>query len=90
MLNKVTSVEVVGPASLAVVFADGAQGVHDFSHLLMHDGPVVVPLKNPEFFSRVFLEFGALTWPNGFDLCPDALRLEMEGAGEIQHIAAAE
>ena len=37
------------------------------------------PLKEPTFFARVFVELGALTWPNGFDLDPIA---EMRNKGE--------
>ncbi len=41
---------------------------------------MVEPLRDPAFFRRVFLEFGALAWPNGFDLDSDrALRPHGEG-----------
>jgi hypothetical protein len=36
----------------------------------------------------VFLEFGALTWPNGFDIEPEWLRRKMEEAGELERVAA--
>jgi hypothetical protein len=36
----------------------------------------------------VFLEFGAPTWPNGFDIAPEWLRREMEAAGELTPVAA--
>jgi hypothetical protein len=36
----------------------------------------------------VFLDFGALTWPNGFDIAPEWLRREMQAAGELQRDAA--
>ena len=39
-------------------------------------------------FFRVFLEFGAPTWPNGFDIAPEWLRREMEAAGELKRVAA--
>jgi hypothetical protein len=31
----------------------------------------------------VFLEFGAPTWPNGFDIAPEWLRRGMAAAGEL-------
>ena len=46
------------------------------------------PLRAPDYFARVFLEFGALTWPNGFDIAPEWLRREMEAAGELTQVAA--
>jgi hypothetical protein len=36
----------------------------------------------------VFLDYGAPTWPNGFDIAPEWLRREMEAAGELQRDAA--
>ncbi len=44
---------------------------------------MVRPLKEPTFFARVFVELGALTWPNGFDLDPIALHDLMSVAGEL-------
>jgi len=32
---------------------------------------------------QLFLEDGAPTWPNGFDLCPDWLRSEIEAMGGL-------
>ena len=33
-------------------------------------------------------EFGAPTWPNGFDIAPEWLRREIESAGELTLVAA--
>jgi len=57
--------------------------VHDFAAMVNEPGPMLDPLRDPTFFERVFLEFGAPTWPNGFDIDPEALRLEMADAGEL-------
>jgi len=57
--------------------------VHDFSSTAARDGEMVRPLKEPTFFARVFVELGALTWPNGFDLDPIALHDLMSVAGEL-------
>ena len=51
-------------------FSNGHEGVHDLSELIAKGGPMVEPLRRPEYFSRVFIEMGAPTWPNGFDLDP--------------------
>ena len=50
---------------LWVRFTDGSEGVRDFSDILAKGGPMVEPLHNIDYFKRVFLEFGAPTWPNG-------------------------
>jgi len=73
---------------LWVRFTDGSEGVHDLSHLLAQGGPMIEPLKAPDYFSRVFVEMGAPTWPNGFDLDPINLYMQMRDAGELARVAA--
>lgn len=51
---------------------------------------MIEPLRDSAMFNRVFLEHGAPTWPNGFDLSPWSLRRRMEEAGELLPAAAAE
>jgi hypothetical protein len=46
------------------------------------------PLRDEAYFARAFLESGAPTWPNGFDIAPEWLRREMEAAGELSGVAA--
>jgi hypothetical protein len=70
-------------------FTDGCEGVCDLSDLLISDGPMVEPLKQPEYFSRAFVEMGAPTWPNGFDLDPINLYMEMKQAGLLEYVSAA-
>ena len=84
----VVSVKAVGGYRLRVGFSDGSVGIHDFSSTAARDGEMVRPLKNPAFFARVFVELGALTWPNGFDLDPIALHERMAEAGELTRVAA--
>jgi hypothetical protein len=47
------------------------------------------PLRDPTFFARVFLEDGAPTWPNGFDVAPGWLCREIEATGALARDAAA-
>ena len=84
----VVSVKPLGGYRLRVGFSDGSLGVHDFSATAARDGEMVKPLKDPAFFARVFVELGALTWPNGFDLDPIALYDRMAAAGELRPEAA--
>jgi Protein of unknown function (DUF2442) len=90
MLNKVVETKVLAPHVLRVTFKDGYSGVHDFAWLADEPGPITKPLADPDYFARVFLEYGALTWPNGYDMCPDWLRMEMERGGKIKRPQAAE
>jgi len=83
-LTKVIKVESAGGFRLRVLFSNGREGVHDFSALVAKSGVMVEPLKDEEFFRRVFIEFGVLTWPNGFDFDSIALHDEMAAAGELR------
>jgi hypothetical protein len=74
MLTKVVELEVTPPYGLALRFNTGQRGSHDCSKLVQESGPMIEPLREPAFFARAFLEFGAPTWPNGFDMSPEWLR----------------
>src|SRR5262249_333458 len=88
MLTKITRLERLGGFRLRVRFNDGREGVHDFTAMVNEPGPMLEPLRGEGYFARVFLEFGAPTWPNGFDIAPEWLRREMEAAGELTPVAA--
>ncbi len=75
-MTKVTRVEPLPHYSLRVEFSDGVRGEVDLSERLF--GPVFEPLKDEELFSQVAIdEFGAICWPNGADLAPDALHARL-------------
>lgn len=88
MLTKVLELEVVKPYGLRVRFSNGQSGTHDCSGLVREPGPLIERLRDPAFFACAFLEFGAPTWPNGFDMSPEWLRREMQDAGELSASAA--
>ena len=56
----------IGPYRLRIWFTDGTAGEWDFTALRNGRGPMVEPFKDPAYFDRVFIEFGDLTWPNGY------------------------
>lgn len=84
LLNKVTKIESLAGFRLAVRFQDGATGEHDFAALIAEPGSMLDPLRDPSYFARVALDHGAPTWPNGYDMCPDWLRMTLEEAGELR------
>ncbi|MGV8840292.1 MAG: DUF2442 domain-containing protein [Bauldia sp.] len=88
MLTKVRDLKPMGGFRLAVEFNDGSHGTHDFATLVTDPGPMLAPLREEAYFARVFLEMGAPTWPNGFDVAPEWLRREMIAAGELRRDAA--
>ena len=74
---------------LWVRFTDGQEGVCELSDMLESGGPMVEPLRDPRFFARAFVEMGAPTWPNGFDLDPINLYMKMRKSGNLRQVAAA-
>jgi hypothetical protein len=78
MMPRIKRVEPLPNYRLLVVFDDGVSGEVDLSERLF--GPMFEPLRDSEAFARVELdEFGAPCWPNGADLAPDALYLQIRG-----------
>jgi hypothetical protein len=69
-------------------FTDGSEGVRDCSDILAAGGPMVEPLKSQDFFARAFVEMGVPTWPNGFDLDPINLYMQLRDAGALTRTAA--
>ena len=84
MLSKIVDVKVVAPHVLSITFSDGFSAIHDFVGQFEKDTEVTRPLRDPDYFARVFLDYGALTWPNGFDMCPDWTRMEMNRKGALR------
>ena len=73
---RVTTVAALPEARLRVSFVDGAVGeVHlrSFLSSAMIDGTIFEPLRDAAMFARVQVVLGAVQWPNGADLAPDAM-----------------
>ncbi|HXQ24476.1 MAG TPA: DUF2442 domain-containing protein [Candidatus Acidoferrales bacterium] len=63
-------------ARLRVVFVDGTAGdvdMHAFLSGSKVDGTVFEPLHDPATFAQARVVLGAVQWPNGADLAPDAM-----------------
>ncbi|MBM3129975.1 MAG: DUF2442 domain-containing protein [Chloroflexi bacterium] len=55
-----------------VTFSDGSQRVINLEPYL--EGPIFAPIRNnPEMFRRIFVDHGAVAWPNGADIDTDTL-----------------
>lgn len=86
----VLAVRPIGGYRLELEFSDGTVGARDFAGILERSGPMIEPLKDPAYFARVFVDDGALTWPNGYDWDSEALHDEMAAAGLLRRSDAAE
>jgi hypothetical protein len=68
---------------IEVSFADGTSGIADLAPRLSQ-GPLgdgFDPLCDEKLFSQAFLDHGALTWPGGIDLAPDAMYQRIRATG---------
>ncbi len=77
--NKIRRILDVDDESFPVSlrFSDGAGGVVSLGHLFERRKGLAADILKGGMFSMCFLESGALAWPNGFELCPDALRARL-------------
>jgi hypothetical protein len=72
MLNQVIRVTPLPNYHLEIEFQDGVYGIIDLSDRLF--GEMFEPLRDEAVFRKVSIdEFGAIYWPNGADLAPDAV-----------------
>lgn len=74
MLPSVIRAEYRGGYRIRLTFNDNQQKTVDFAGWLV--GPVFEPLKDPDYFSRFFLDGGTVAWPNGADIAPETLYAE--------------
>ena len=71
-MPRVRNVSALCGHRLHVIFDDGVEGEIDLGDRLF--GPVFEPLHDENEFKMVSVdEFGAIVWPCGADLAPDAI-----------------
>lgn len=68
--------------SVSLRFADGATGDVALAHIFEQPRGLAAEILRGGMFSMCFVENGALAWPNGFELCPDALRARFVSASK--------
>lgn len=80
-LADVISVKAIAPLTLFVEFDDGVKGQVRFEPSHLHG--VFELLRDPEFFARVGIAYGAVSWPNeSVDLSPDNMHIHLARDGE--------
>ena len=63
-----------GNYQIDLVFSDGQCGVFDVrAYLATRQGPLLDPLQDESYLQRLFIDAGALCWPNGLELSPARL-----------------
>lgn len=76
---KVLNARLLDALRLELDFSDHTQGVFDAgAYLATRSGPLLDKLRDPAYFSRFFIDAGALCWPNGLELSPAKIQ-ELSG-----------
>ncbi|CAL7960151.1 conserved hypothetical protein [Gammaproteobacteria bacterium] len=79
---QVTKVKSLEDYKLEVVFIDGTHGFVEMGQRIMNPkAGVFASLSDINLFNQVYLEYGAVTWPNEIDLAPDAMHDEIKRNG---------
>lgn len=86
----VRSLRHIGGHRFQVEFSDGMGGEWDYTRVKDRVGPMAAPLKDEAYIARAFVVAGAPTWPNGWDVSPDALYADLKASGALKptHVAA--
>ena len=76
-MSRVVCVRALETYELEVTFSDGIKGTLSLKDRLF--GPMFEPLRDLSLFKQVSVdEYGAVCWPNGTDLAPDALYAQLQ------------
>ena len=81
---RVVSVRPDEDFRLHVAFVDGTAGdvqLRAFVESPSVNGTLFEPLRDPGYFREVRIELGAVMWPNGADLAPDAMYDAIRASG---------
>jgi hypothetical protein len=79
-MHRIVEVNVVGPYTVWLRFADGVCGTLDLSELVGKG--VFAAWSNPDVFNQATIdpETHTLRWPGGIDLAPEALHEDLKKA----------
>ncbi len=85
---KLIAIHPAGKSALDLTFSDAATARWSAVDLIARNTDLTAPLADPAYFSRAFIEAGALAWPNGLELSPAALYRKLKEAGALHKAAA--
>jgi len=71
--KRVITARYLGNYQVALVFSDNKEGILDGTSLLQRHGTLIEALRDENFFKLLFVDMGALCWPNGLELSPARL-----------------
>lgn len=74
--NKVKKIKKIDEENCELIlqFKDGFTGRISLKKIFSSPSGLASEIMQGNLFSHCFIESGALAWPNGLELCPDAIR----------------
>ena len=73
---KVISVTPLDNYILRVKLSNGRKGIFDVSRFVGKG--VFRELRDPEYFRRVYVDYGTVVWPNEQDIDPELIEMELQ------------
>lgn len=70
-MHRVKKVEHAGEYKLKLTFSDRTVKIVDLESYLTKG--VFLPLREIDYFKKVFIQGHSIAWPNEADFCPDVL-----------------
>ena len=68
MIRKILDVTANDNFSLTCEMENGEIYLYDMSFLKEEEGEMIEPLRDVGFFKQVWVDYGALEWPNGYGI----------------------
>jgi hypothetical protein len=75
MYCEITAFAFIEGKKLYVEFENSQKGLFDMSKYIVSD--FFSALDNDSYFKRAYLHYGVLTWPQGQDISPETVALEL-------------
>lgn len=73
MSHRVKKVEHLDKYRLKLLFDNGTVKIVDLIEITKKPNKLFLPLRDLIYFQQVTCDGFSIVWPNGVDLCPDAL-----------------
>ena len=79
---RLTKIKPLEDYKLEAEFIDGTHGLVDMKQLITsQNAGVFAKLRDVNAFNKVYIEYGAATWPDEIDLAPDNMYAEIKRNG---------
>ena len=75
MYSEIIQFAIIEDKKIYVKFDNGKAGLFDMSDYIRFE--FFKELEKETYFHQAFLEFGVITWPNGQDISPSTVELEL-------------